>query len=111
MLGSTDPSLVPDPGAGPWNSRPTEAGYVALRAAIVEVLPPSIPLVGDDAVAHMWHYLNGSGRTYTIDLAGMLSEVPSAKERYEDEVYQAQDFVEGLPVGSHQISSRTVETG
>jgi hypothetical protein len=84
---------------------------VALRAAIVEVLPSSIALVGDDAVAHMWHYLNGTGRPYTIDLAGMLHEVPSAKERYEDEVFQAQDFVESLPAGSHQITSRTVETG
>ena len=41
----------------------------------------------------------------------MINEVTGARERYEDEVYEAQDFVEGLPVGTHQITSRTVETG
>ena len=111
MLGMADPPIQPDQGAGAWNSRPTEAGYIALRAAITEILPASIALVGDDAVAHMWHYLNGTGSTYIIDLAGMLREVPSAKARYEDEVFQAQDFVESLPVGSHAITSRSVETG
>jgi peptidoglycan hydrolase-like protein with peptidoglycan-binding domain len=111
LLGSTDPPHPPDPGAGPWNSRPTEASYLALRSAIIEVLPASFALVGDDAVAHMWHYLNGSGQRYTIDLAGMVNEVPSAKDRYSEEVWQAQAFVEGLPVGTHQITSRNVEKG
>jgi peptidoglycan hydrolase-like protein with peptidoglycan-binding domain len=109
MLGLADPPHPPDPGAGPWNSRSTEASYLALRSAIAEVLPASIPLVGDDAVAHMWHYLNCSGRPYTIDLAGMIKEVPSAKDDYGDEVAQAKRFVEGLPVGKHDITSRNVE--
>jgi peptidoglycan hydrolase-like protein with peptidoglycan-binding domain len=111
MLGAIEPTVTPDSGAGPWNSRPTEASYLALRSAIIEALPLAIPVLGDDAVAHMWHYLMGSARPYTIDLAGMLNEVPSAKDRYEDEVYQAIDFVEGLPVGSHPITSRSIETG
>jgi len=109
MLGTQDPPIRADPGAGTWSSRPKEASYVALKAAIIDVLPASVALVGDDAVAHMWHFLIGSGRTYTIDLAGMVNEVPSAKERYEDEACQAQSFVESLPPGTHQITSRSVE--
>jgi len=39
-----------------------------------------------------------------------LLGLPSSK-CCRHEVFQAQDFVESLPVGSHQITSRTVETG
>jgi hypothetical protein len=97
--------------AGPWNSRPPQASYAALRVAIAEVLPASVALVGDDAVAHMGHYLMGSGRPYNIDLAGMVEEVPSAKIRYSQEIAQAKKFVETLEVGTHQITSRSAEKG
>ena len=93
----------------PWNSHPKEATYVALKEAIIDLLPASIALVGDDAVAHMWHYLCSSGRPFTIDLDGMIDEVPSAREDYEDEVWQAQAFVESLPVGIHSIASSNTE--
>ncbi|HEY8945831.1 MAG TPA: hypothetical protein VIM73_16295, partial [Polyangiaceae bacterium] len=47
----------------------------------------------------------------TIDLEGMVNEVPSARERYEDEVSQAQEFVEKLPAGRHDITSRQGNVG
>jgi hypothetical protein len=48
---------------------------------------------------------------YPIDLEGMVSEVPSAYARYLDEVAQAQELVERLPVGKHTIHSRKAENG
>jgi peptidoglycan hydrolase-like protein with peptidoglycan-binding domain len=111
MLGTKDPDISVDPGAGAWNSKPKEASYIALRVAILDALPASIALIGDDAVAHMFHYLRNTGARYAIDLAGMINEVPSARARYLQEARQAQEFVETLPPGTHQITSQRVEGG
>jgi peptidoglycan hydrolase-like protein with peptidoglycan-binding domain len=110
-IGTRDPPRGHDPGAGVWNSKPTEASYVALKISIIEVLPEAILVIGDDAVRHMAHYLNNSGRDLTIDLEGMVKEVPSAKGRYEREVSQIQRFVETLPPGTNPITSKNVEVG
>lgn len=63
-LGSLDPTLHRDPGAGAWNSKPTEATYVGLKADILNVLPTSVVVIGDDAAAHMLHYFLNAGRDY-----------------------------------------------
>lgn len=60
------------------------------------------------SVAAAWER-GASGRA--IDLEGMVKEVPSARERYEDEVAQAKRFVELLGVGSWDIRSKTPEGG
>ncbi len=67
--------------------------------------------LGDDAAKHMKHYLDNSGSPYTIDLAGMVKEVPSARECSEDEVAQAKRFVEMPGVGSWDIKSKMAEGG
>jgi hypothetical protein len=41
----------------------------------------------------------------------MVRDVPSAKERYEDEVAQAQEFAETLPLGTFSIRSKMAEPG
>jgi len=110
-LGTGDPPMGHDPGAGAWNSKPTEASYVALKAAIIHALPASYAIIGDDAVKHMIQYLGNSGSKYTIDLEDMVEDVPSARARYEDEVAQAQELVEQLPVGKHSIHSTKAENG
>lgn len=110
-LGTGDPVVVPDKGAGVWKAKPISAAYLALRAAIFDVLPSANVIIGDDAVKHMAHYLGNSGERYTIDLEGMIREVPSAREALEDEAAQAQEFVELLPPGRHSIHSRTSEDG
>jgi hypothetical protein len=74
-------------------------------------LPVAAVTVGDDAAKHMAHYLGNSGRPYTIDLDGMVREVPSAKGRYEDEVAEAQEFVETLATGRYDITSTHCEVG
>jgi hypothetical protein len=110
-IGTGDPPLGHDPGAGPWKSKPWQMSYVALKAAILDALPTAMVVIGDDAAKHMFHYLGNSGRDYTIDLDGMVREVPSARARYEDEVAQAQELVEMLPVGRHVIHSTRAENG
>lgn len=110
-LGAADPPVSRDPGAGAWNSKPTEATYVGLKTAILNALPASVIVIGDDAAAHMLHYLLNSGRGYDIDLDGMVKDVPSAKQRYEREVAQAQSFVEKLTPGSYDITSLHAENG
>jgi hypothetical protein len=110
-LGTTDPAIGADPGAGKWGAKSSEATYIALKLAIIQILPQSIVLVGDDAAKHMSHYLGNSGRAVTIDLEGMIDEVPSAKLRFQTEVAQAKSFVESLPVGRHQITSTKPEVG
>lgn len=110
-VGSGDPPLSHDPGAGAWKSKPMEAGYIALKAAIIQALPTAYVVIGDDAVKHMVHYLNNTGKAYTIDLEDMVEDVPSARARYEDEVAQAQELVEKLPAGTHTIHSIKAENG
>lgn len=84
---------------------------IAFRAAILESLPASYLIVGDDASKHMYHYLGNSGSTYTIDLRDMLDDVESAKKYYDAELAEAKAFVETLPQGVYQIMSRNVTNG
>lgn len=111
MLGSATPPIIVDVGAGPWNSKAQEDTYIALRDAIVAGLPHLMSTCGEDAVAHLTHFFKNTGNPLTINLAGMLDQVPSARERYRQEVRQAQTFVESLPAGRYEITSREAQGG
>jgi hypothetical protein len=78
MLGNQDPQLTPDPGAGPWNSRPKTMAYYALKVEILNAMPHAFVVIGKDAVKHMMHYLGNGGKPLAIDLESMLKDVPSA---------------------------------
>jgi hypothetical protein len=108
-IGVDDPSITPDPGAGPWNSKPKTMETRVQKELILEASRRAGPIIGADAGNHMLHYLDNSGRTFTIDLEGMVSEVPTAKKRFEDEVNQAKRYVEMLPEGTHMITSVRAE--
>jgi hypothetical protein len=110
-VGTGDPALGHDPGAGAWKSKPWQMSYGVLKEAIIQALPTAYVVIGSDATKHMAHYLGNSGLDYTIDLEGMVKDVPSARARYEDEVAQAQELVEKLPVGKYSIHSRKAENG
>lgn len=111
-IGTGDPHVTRDPGAGVWNSKPKSASYVALKEAIiVEVLPKAYVLIGDDAVKHLMHYFRNRGTNYRIDLEGMVKEVPSAGKLYELEVAQVKAYTEVLPVGKHFITSKRAQGG
>jgi hypothetical protein len=111
VLGTSDPPQRHDPGAGPWNSRPKELAYIAMKLQLINYLPYAAIAVGDDAARNLARYFSNSGLDCTIDLEGMVEEVPSAKSVYSDEIAQMQEFVEQLGVGSHQITSRQPDYG
>lgn len=110
-LGTADPPLGPNPGSGTWNSRPATASYVALKAAILTYLVDAAIVIGANAAKHMAHYLGNSGSTCDLNLDAMIREVPSAKQALLAEIGQAQDFIEMLPVGKHNFTSRSAEGG
>lgn len=111
-IGTGDPTITPDPGSGVWGAKSSEISYVALKEILTgnTFLGAAVIAIGDDAVKHLVHYFNNTGRPYTIDLEGMVDEVPTAKKMMEFEVDQAKAFVETLPPGTHQITSRTAES-
>lgn len=104
-IGTDDPKITPDRGAGPWNSKPKEVLTAAKYVGILQVLGPAYVLIGDDAVKHMTRYLNNWGTPLTIDLEGMVSEVPSAKVRFDTEVERIKIYVEQLPPGIYDVTS------
>lgn len=111
MLGTTDPLITPDPGAGAWDVESVSADTMAFKLAFYNYFAHSCVLIGDDATFHMNHYFGNTGDDYTIDLAGMVSEVPSARLLHDREVALAKAFVESLPVGTHRFTSRRAANG
>ena len=105
QLGSTTPTLGHDAGAGVWDGTSTDLLTQAKKAAILQILPAAMAYPGVDAVKHMYHYFGNTGSDYTIDLAGMVEDVPSAKANIEAEIEVAKWFVESLPDGTHAICS------
>jgi hypothetical protein len=110
-IGTGDPPIKHDPGAGPWNSTPKRFLVRAEKEAILEILPSASIYPGPNAATHMLHYMDNTGTTHVIDLQGMISDVPSARKRFENEVSQAQKFVEMLPPGTYNIRSKMLEQG
>jgi peptidoglycan hydrolase-like protein with peptidoglycan-binding domain len=110
-MGSADPPVTPDVGAGRWRSKPVMAAMAGLKVAILMRLQEATLLVGRDAAKHMQHYLGNSGRDYTIDLEGMLKDVPSARTRLGEEIQQAQSFTETLAPGRYEFTSAQAEDG
>lgn len=128
QLGTGDPRITPDAGAGAWGgtraSADVYAKYTALTTAlgtspIVRALSPAVGAsraaiilaIGDDAVAHMDHYLDNGGADFRTDLEGMIREVPSATEVYESELGAALSFVQTLGPGTYDIASTRASGG
>jgi peptidoglycan hydrolase-like protein with peptidoglycan-binding domain len=113
QIGTLDPPVSHDRGAGIWGSKRAEASYIALKQGIIQILPEAAVIVGSDAAKHMAHYLvDNNGKPLIIDLEGMVQDVPSAKARFHRELAQTQTFVETLPLGSvNPFTSKNVEVG
>jgi len=75
------------------------------------ISPATMVIIGQDAAKHLRHYLLNTGKTLSIDLEGMIDEVPSANQFYKLEVSQAKAFVETLPVGNYTITSTKAQVG
>lgn len=113
-IGTDDPKIAHDAGAGVWNSAGGFFGdgwAIAKKQAIYTVLPLFEHTMGPNAVAHMNHFLGNSGADYTIPLSQMVNDVPSAKRLYERELALAQAFTQTLGPGEHNITSGSASNG
>lgn len=109
-IGTGDPNIRHDPGAGIWNSKAKTIVMVNAKSKIIRHLYLAYPVVGGDAVKHMYHYFMMLGADYNINLQGMIDEVHRAKDLYEDELINIKQFVNALPVGIHNITTDSVVT-
>ena len=110
-IGTGDPTIIPDRGAGPWGSKPKEVLTAAKYVGILEILGLAYVAIGDDAVKHMSHYLGNSGAALTIDIEGMIAEVPSAKLLFDLQVAKIKGYVEQLPAGTWDVTSTHAVNG
>jgi hypothetical protein len=109
-LGTEDPTIRPDEGAGAWGSKPPQLVFIVLKLKIQEAIP--LAWLGmPDAANHLLHYFGNSGRDYTIRLQKMIDDVPSAKGLFETELAEAMKFVESLPPGRYYIASDAASRG
>ena len=111
-FGSDNPPLHADAGAGAWNSEPTTNEMVAKKVGIISILGAAYAVIGDDATRHMAHYLHNTGGDYTIDLEGLVNDVPDEKELYNRELAEAKRFVEASGrTGRFEITSQQTRGG
>lgn len=108
--GTGDPPLTRDPGAGAWNSKEWKFSTATLKALIESQLDKAVIYPGPQSVRHMRHYFANSGRDLTIDLEAMIKDVPRAQRALVAEFRQAQRFIQTLPVGRHQFTSKSAES-
>ncbi len=104
-IGSRDPRIVIDPGAGPWNSRAPKAGDYELFQVLYNASWPAT-LKTPNAARHLRHYLNNSGVDKHIDLKQMLRDSESELTGLQFELAQATRFAETQSSDSFQITSQ-----
>lgn len=111
-IGSVDPALARDPGAGAWDSRPLTFSAATQAAGIIAAINSGATDVypGPNATKHMKHYFGNTGRDYTIDLEGMIRSTNRAKQAMVAEANQAFRFIQLLPPGTHRFTSKSAES-
>jgi RHS repeat-associated protein len=109
-LGSNDPQMKSDPGAGVWASESPSIAMILMKN-FVQNNAWKIWIAMPDAVRNLNHYLGNSGSDLNLRLQGMINEVPSAEMLFNSELALAMSFVETLPNGNHQITSGTKSGG
>jgi peptidoglycan hydrolase-like protein with peptidoglycan-binding domain len=109
QMGSSDPPLHHDKGAGRWRSQQPTAMMAYTKVAVLMHISEIGALIGRDAARHMEHYLGNSGQPYAIDLEAMVRDVPSAKDALAQEIQAAQMYVESLPPGRYEIAATTTQ--
>ena len=111
-IGTKNPVLRSDAGAGAFNSVPMQFSMWSLKQAILEILPPrgssAAIFIGMDASRHMLYYFSSKGSRLNINLEKMLKDSKTAREHFKNEVKQAKKYSEKLTLGSHKITSTRV---
>jgi nucleoid-associated protein YgaU len=111
QLGTVDPPIRPDPGAGEFFQKSPDHNMRTLRDVILAAMPLAAGTVGEDAAKHLQHYFERSGADYVIDLEKMVREVASAGVLFQSARDEAKEFAATLPPGRHAITSATARSG
>lgn len=110
-IGTDDPPIKPDPGAGVWDSEPTSPQSIAIKVGVLTTpafLAACAVAIGDDATKHLYHYFLNTGSAYTIDLEDMIESTPRATKVFKGEIRAMADYVEQLPPGAYSITSKHI---
>lgn len=67
--------------------------------------------IGPDATRHMRHYMNNTGNELRLDLSRLLQRSVQLKRQFDQELAEAQRFVETLEPGRHSLSSQRLAQG
>jgi RHS repeat-associated protein len=109
-VGTGDPAIPSDPGAGPWGSKTPTLAMIIQKKNMMEALV-GVWFVLPDAALNLRHYFQNTGYDYTINLNKMVKETPSAKLNYERELNEAKRFAGTLGEGHHEITSGRYSPG
>ncbi|SRR6266481_5371658 len=107
-VGTNDPALHHDFGAGPWDSQPTEISMYVLHEEMLDPRFISVAsiTVGSDAASNLQYYHLNSGRPHGVNLAAMINAVPSAKKLYSTLARKIAFYIENFPAGSWDVTSK-----
>jgi RHS repeat-associated protein len=101
-VGTGDPVMSPDPGAGVWASEQQTASQLTAKRGIQALLDSGLAalVTGPNAVRHMRHFFDNTGADLTIDLGGLVGSSPDYMgPLFEKELGLAKAFAETLPDG------------
>jgi hypothetical protein len=111
QLGSGDPPVRKDEGSGEFFQKSPQSNMRTMRDAILCALPSAATIIGEDAVKHLRHYFERSGKDYVIDLERMVREVGSAGRLLQQALDQAMEFAATLEPGHYSITSGKARSG
>lgn len=114
-IGTDDPDIYTDAGAGQWCETPQRgASLIYKRAIQMAIALPVIPnlLFGKHAIKHFNYYLNMAGDDYELeDMPELLKNSTVLSDVYAKELREAREFCETLPPGKYKITSSKVRGG
>ena len=102
-IGSQQPQITPDAGAGKWCSEPASSKNSAFKAVLVPMLDgAALELaVGPEASAQMKHYMGNSGLEFHHNVAALIKKSHYLRTLFTQEVEQAKAFCEQLNPGTN----------
>jgi hypothetical protein len=112
-LGTASPTITPDVGSGTWCGDTQTAVFLVYKRmleAALETGGPTLTL-GADAVRHMRHYMNNTGKDLQLDMTAMMAKSSQLSGQFKAELEAAKAFVQTLPQGRHAIRSQRLAQG
>ena len=110
-VGTDDPKLWRDTGAGVWNSVPMSPVMHAQKLLMSTQIGAVALAIGRHAAANLNHYLGNTGESVTIDLANMVKSSESGQAVFDNELNEAKQFAEALGPGDWNITSSQTSPG